>query len=214
MRKALFILILFTSISTTVFAQTFLLKTPEIHIGASQGATASMLYFAPAVKQDVLFGYNGGLLVRYTTEKGKALQVELNYSQRGWAEKENLYARRLDYLELPFLMHLFWGEKTNFFFNLGPKVSFLLNESVLYNNAENSTMEQHTRDIYNLFDYGVTAGMGFQFPIKKQCFLLETRANFSLSTAFSNNKRNYYGFSNNMNLALNLAWLMRVNKEK
>lgn len=214
MRKLFFIILLFLSFAK-VSSQTFLLETPEIYIGTSQGGTASMLLFQPTVKQDILFGYNGGLLFRYVTERGKALQVEVNYSQRGWAEKEGLYARQISYLEIPVLMHLYFGKKTSFFFNLGPKASFLLNEKVLYNKTENSSKEQHTHAVYNNFDYGVTLGIGFQFAIKKQMFGLETRANFSLNNVFSDNKKNsYYNNSNNMNLAVNLAWLMRVNKSR
>ena len=209
MRKFLFVIILF-SVLSEVSAQTILLDEPEFYLGTSHGGTISMLYFDPAVKQDALFGYNGGIFFRYVAEKGKALQMELNYSQRGWAEKDNLYARRLNYLEMPFLMHLYWGNKTRFFLNLGPKAAYLLNENVLYNNTENSTKEQHIKKIHNKFDYGVTVGIGLEFAFKKQHFSLEPRANFSLNTAFSNNKRSAYSFSNNMNLAVNLAWMMQV----
>lgn len=211
MRKYLFIIIFLVSFSK-VSAQTILLERPEIYIGVSQGGTGSMLLFNPTVKQDMLFGYNGGLIFRYVSEKQRALQIELNYSQRGWEEKENLYSRRLSYVEMPFLMHLYWGNKARFFFNLGPKVSFLLSENVLYNNTENSTKEQHTHDAKNSFDYGVTLGIGLEFAFKKQHFSLEVRPNYSFSTVFSNNKSHAYSFSNNMNLAVNLAWLMQVSK--
>ena len=191
-----------------------MLEKPEIYLGISQGGTGSMLNFSPSVKQDFLFGYNGGLFFRYVTEKGRALQVELNYSQRGWAEQENPYARQLNYVEMPFLMHIYWGEKTRAFINLGPKISYLLSENVLYNNSENSTNERHTQDIYNKFDYGITLGAGLEFAFKKQHFFLEIRPNYSLSSVFSNNKRDTYTFSNNLNLAVNLAWLMQINKNK
>ncbi len=212
MRKLLITLILLLAF-TKISAQTFLLDTPQIYIGTTQGATASMLYFSPNVKQDILFGYNGGFLFRYVTEKGRSLQVELNYSQRGWSEKDGIYARRLHYLELPFLMHMYWGNKTRFFVNLGPKASYLLGETVLHDKTE-SDKEQYTHKIHNAFDYGVTAGLGLEFAVKEQLFQFETRAHFSLNTTFSNNKKNTYNYSNNMNLSVNLAWLLRVNKDK
>jgi hypothetical protein len=169
--------------------------------------------FNPSVRQDVLLGYNGGISFRYAAERNFGLQIELNYSQRGWKERDNLYARRLDYIELPFLAHIASkGKRVSVFFTIGPKASFLLNEEVLYNNTDDSISERHIRPIANHFDYGVIGGGGIQFATGKQYFSFEARANYSLNTTFPNNKRHFYSFSNNMNLALNLAWMMRVNK--
>ena len=47
---------------------------------------------------------------------------------------------------------------------------------------------------------------------RRQCFQLEVRANYSLSTVFQSKQQ--YDFSNHMNLALNLGWMIRVNKDK
>jgi len=211
-RPFVFSCLFFFSISS-VSAQTFLLENPKIHIGMSHGATVSQLMFIPNVRQDFLFGYNGGFTFRYTTEAGRALQVEINYSQRGWTERDNLYARRLNYIEMPFLMHVAFiqRERVSFFYNLGPKISYLLNEQVLHNNVENPTNERHLNPISNRFDYGITAGIGVQFTLNRHIFLLEARAHYSLNTTFPNDRRHFYNFSNNMNAALNLAWLMRVN---
>ena len=206
----------FLSISA-VSAQTILLERPEIHIGMSHGATASQLMFQPSVRQDFLLGYNGGFTFRYTTEAGRALQVELNYSQRGWTERHNLYARRLNYIEMPFLMHVAFlqGERVSLFYNVGPKISYLLNEQVLHDNTKEAEIpenERHLNPIANHFDYGLTGGIGLQFTVNRQIFLLEARANYSLSTTFPNDKRHFYNLSNNMNAALNLMWLMQINR--
>jgi len=202
-----------------VSAQVTLLERPEIHIGMSHGATASQLMFQPSVRQDFLLGYNGGFMLRYTTEAGRALQVEINYSQRGWTERHNLYARRLNYIEMPLLMHFAFlqRERVSLFYNIGPKISFLLNEQVLHDNVEipmDERNERHRNNISNHFDYGLTGGIGVQFTANRQIFLLEARANYSLSTTFPNDRRHFYNFSNNINAALNLAWLMQINRRK
>jgi hypothetical protein len=197
-------------------AQTILLERPEIYIGTSHGATMSQLMFNPSVRQDMLFGYNGGISFRYITEKKLGLQIELNYSQRGWKERDNLYARRLDYVELPFLAHISSkGERVSAFFTIGPKASFLLNEKVLFDNTagtDNADNMRFNNQVANYFDYGVTGGAGIQFTAGKQLFSLEARANYSLIGIFPNDKRYLYSFSNNTNLALSLAWMMRVSK--
>lgn len=186
------------------------LPEPEVYVGTTHGATASMVMFAPAVNQSFLQGYNGGLVFRYIAEKNVGMQLELNYSQRGWKEANGLYARRLDYIEVPFMTHIYVGNKGRFFFNLGPKISYLISENTVINLIENPTQEQHITAIQNPFDYGLCAGLGYLFSIRKNIFQFDARANYSLGDVFSNDKRDYFDTSNNVNVSLNLAWLIRV----
>ncbi|HLP05369.1 MAG TPA: porin family protein [Paludibacter sp.] len=207
MRKLLISILL--PLGLTLSAQVRLEK-PELYLGANFGMTGSRVLFNPSVDQSFLPGYNGGLVLRYITEKNVAMQIELNYSQRGWAESGGSYARQLNYIELPFLTHLYVGDKGRLFFNLGPKISYLISEKVLYNLNSDATQEQHSTLIQNPFDYGLCAGFGYLFRVQKQVFQLDTRANFSLSDVFSNDKRDYFDTSNNMNASVNLAWLFQL----
>lgn len=186
------------------------LEKPEMYVGANVGLTGSMVMFNPKVSQSYLRGYNGGLVFRYISEKNVGMQLELNFSQRGWAESNGLYARQLNYIELPFLTHIYVGDRGRFFFNLGPKISYLLSEKVLYNQQVNSTQEQHLTSIQNPFDYGLCVGLGYLFRVQKQVFQLDTRANYSLSDVFSNDKRDYFDTSNNVNASVNLAWMFKL----
>lgn len=206
MRNTLFVLLLF--ISSALFSQSRL-DQPEIYIGTSIGATGSMVMFKPAVSQSYLLGYNGGLVFRYISEKNVGMQAELNYSQRGWSENSS-YERQLNYIELPFLTHIYFGNKTRAFFNIGPKISYLISEKVLINNTENVTQYQHITAVENSFDYGLCAGLGLMFKIKKNVLQLDTRANFSLSDVFSNRKVDYFDTSNNVNVSVNLAWMLQI----
>lgn len=216
MHKIKLLIILSLFLTLKVSAQTTLMDPAEIYIGTSHGATASMILFQPQVKQDILLGYNGGIMFRYVNEKHKGLQIELNFSQRGWKEKNVDYARQLNYLELPFLAHFYLGNKTRFIINLGPKISYLIGEKVLMDGTENLTEQeqknnlQHSEKVQKPFDYGITAGIGVEFKIKKQALNLEARANYSFSTIFSNTLSDYYSFSDNMNVALNLGWMIRL----
>lgn len=207
MRKLL--LIIFIASSLSLIAQVRL-KQPEIYIGTTHGVTGSMILFNPAVSQTYIVGYNGGLVFRYIAEKNVGMQVELNYSQRGWKESDGLYARQLNYIELPFMTHIYVGNKSRFFFNLGPKVSYLISEKVTIDQTVNSTQEQHLTLIQNPFDYGLCAGLGGLFKIGKNVFQLDTRASYSLSDVFSNDKRDYFDTSNNLNVSVNLAWLLQL----
>ena len=207
MRKYLSIILLVYTVG--LFAQARL-NQPEMYIGTSHGVVGSMVMFKPAVSQTYLLGYNGGLVFRYIAEKNVGMQAELNFSQRGWSQSDGLYERQLNYIELPFMTHIYVGDKGRVFFNLGPKISYLISEKVLVNNKLNSTDTQHTTLIENPFDYGLCAGLGFLFRIKKNVFQFDTRANFGLSDIYSNDKRDYFDTSNNVNLSVNFAWLLQV----
>jgi len=206
MRK--FSILVFLSISSFIISQVRLDK-PELYFGASAGVTESMVIFKPSVSQGYLMGYNGGIVFRYIAEKNVGMQAELNFFQRGWTESSGLYSRQLNYIELPFMTHIYIGKKSRVFLNLGPKISYLISEKTLINETLNIDTQNITA-IENKFDYGLCAGLGFLFNIKGYVYQLDTRANYSLSDVFSNNKRDYFDTSNNVNLSVNLAWLFQV----
>lgn len=181
----------------------------ETYIGINGGATGSMVYFKPAVNQDYLLAYHGGLVFRYISERNLGVQAELNYVQKGWQETNNSYAKRLDYIEIPFMTHLYFGNKTQVYVNIGPEIGYLINEQELLNINPASTDAQH-KPVENKFDYGFAAGLGLLFKIKKQVFQIDSRANFSISDIFSNERRDYFDNSNNINVSVSLAWLYRV----
>jgi len=194
---------------TTVVAQDRLMK-PELYLGTNVGITESKIMFYPNVDQGFLRGYNGGLVMRYIAEKNVGMQAELNFSQRGWTESSGQYARQLNYVELPFMTHIYIGKKNRFFFNLGPKISYLISEKELVNNVTASTEEQQIAKIQNLFDYGLCGGFGILFTVGKNALQLDTRAYYSLSNIYSSRKIDYFDTSNNLNLSVNLAWLIKV----
>jgi hypothetical protein len=196
-------------ISASLSAQVRLDK-PEMYIGANFGVTESMVLFNPAITQGFLMGYNGGIVFRYIAEKNVGMQAELNFSQRGWKEASGLYSRQLNYIELPFMTHIYIGHRNRVFFNLGPKISYLISERVLVNGTVSSTDVQHITSVQHPFDYGLCTGLGILFNIKGKVLQLDTRANFGLSDVFANTKRDYFATSNNTDLSVNLAWLFQV----
>ena len=109
------------------------LRRPEIYVGAHAGVMASTMLFKPSVaNMDLLqspLSTNGGLVFRYAGHKVCAIQAEVNYMSRGWHEMIRLdhgtmdYYRTLDYIEVPLLMHLYFGkERFRGFINLGPQI--------------------------------------------------------------------------------------------
>jgi hypothetical protein len=188
------------------------LENPETYIGFSAGATGSMVNFSPTVRQTYLLGNNAGAIFRYISDKNLGVQAEILYFQRGWNETGNKFARRLDYIDIPFLSHFYVGRNFRVFFNVGPKIGILFSEKTLYNYFENSNAVQHTRAADYKFDYGFAAGLGFLLRMKKQVFQIEARGNYSMSDIYSNEKRDYFDFSNNINATVNFSWLLQLKR--
>lgn len=209
-RKNLIVSIFFF-ITIALFSQTKKFK-PEIYLGANFGQTGSMINFSPSISQNYLMGYHGGLVYRYIADKNLGVQAELNFSQRGWNETESEYSSRLNYIELPFMTHFYFGRKFRFFINIGPRIGYLISDNTLINNTINSTEVQHITDIENRFDYGFCGGLGFLFRIKQQVFQVDARANYSMSDIYSNDKRDYFDTSNNIYASASFAWLLQIKK--
>lgn len=208
--KIKFILLTLTILAIPAIHAQKRIFEPEVYLGLNGGMTASMLYFNPQVKQSYLTGYNGGLTFRYIGKKSLGVQAELNYSQRGWKESDGLYARQLNYIELPFMTHFNFGDKFRYFFNIGPKISYLLSENILIDNTQNSTAEQHIKAVENPLDYGFSLGTGALIKIKKQVLQIEARGNYSVSNVFSDVKKDYFNYSNNLNASVNFTWLFQI----
>ena len=198
-----------------------------MYVGAQAGALASMVIFNPTVSQDPLHCYLGptaGVVFRYIGHKVCGLQVELNYMQRGWQEYSKSdgygYRRQLDYIELPLLMHLYFGKHARGFFNLGPQIGYLVNEtqkntptaySTAWTSGKGSGTYHQYVPIEKRFDWGLAGGIGFYYRTPHAgTYQIEARFNYSLGSNFSTSKMDYFSASNNMNLSLTFAYLWQV----
>ena len=114
----------------------------NLSVGINGGLNMSKVDFSPSIKQKSKNGMSMGITARYISEKYFnmlcGIQMELNYSQRGWNENiedgtENTYNRTMNYKEVPLLAHLAFGKDAldrgvRFFLNLGPQFGLFLNE--------------------------------------------------------------------------------------
>lgn len=221
MKSTRYILFLFLlAISSTLVAQPRL-RHPELYIGAHAGVMASSITFKPTVKGiDLLqspLSINGGLVVRYAAHKVCALQLELNYMQRGWREVLPAtatspavdYRRQLDYIQLPLLMHLAFGNKFRGFLNLGPQIGYCFRDTEY--GTKNPLYTHHYLPIQQPFDWGLAGGLGMYYRTNKiGTFQLEARFNYSLGSVFNNRITDYFTSANPMNLSVNFAYLWEI----
>lgn len=178
--------------------------------GVNGGTNYNNVSFTPSIKQKGYLAYTGGLTARYISEKYFAMicgvQLELNYSQRGWEENiednTNTYSRTMNYLEIPFLTHLAFGKEkgTQFFINAGPQIAFLLNEKENYStnwdasNRPNNVNYQYGKMADKKFDYGLVGGAGIEVRTGIGNFLIEGRYYLGLADFYTNNKANTNNF--------------------
>ena len=216
MVKRSVIVILLAVMSVGLSAQPRLARA-EMYAGVHGGVAGSMVNFSPVVTgtdnvlATALLGGNGGLVFRYNGHKYCGLQVELNYIQRGWRETlDSLhirYKRSLHYVEVPFLMHLYFGsDRHRVFINAGPQVGYCFYDTS--SGSGHPTATEQYKPLANRFDYGIAAGLGYAIRTRSSgSFQIETRFDYCFSDLFENRKRSYFSQSHPMDLTLNIGYM-------
>ena len=197
---------------------------PEHFIGVHGGVSASTVNFSPAVNnmtpvtQAVVLGGNGGFVYRYAGHKYCALQVELNYLHRGWAEYNDTigrYNRQLHYIEIPLLMHLNFGSrKCRWFLNAGPQIGYCLkdggNQGTLVNGAGQAEYDPVSKRV----DWGIIGGTGLCVITRNAgIYQLEVRFDYSFGGIFGTNVEDHFNGASPMDLSLNIGWMWPVKKK-
>lgn len=199
-----------------------------LEFGVAGGMNLNKMEFQPTVRQTYLNGMNGGVSLRYTSEKYFSMicaaQVEVNFAQRGWKEDfddetGNGYSRTLNYVEVPLLAHLSWGKEERgfqFFVNMGPQFGFFIGEEEKYTgNWQPQERPISINPIYgkvveNKFDYGIAGGLGVELKTNAGNFFLEGRYYYGLSDIFGNSKTDDFGRSANQTISIRLGYSIRI----
>ena len=198
---------------------------PKYWVGVHGGVSASTVAFSPRVegtsnivKASVLGG-NGGFVFRYAGHKYCALQMELNYVHRGWAEHIDTigsYSRRLHYIEIPMLMHLNFGsDKCRWFLNAGPQIGYCIKDEGNHGTLVNGQGKTEYEPIKKRFDWGVLVGTGFYVITKKAgIYQFDVRFDYSFGGIYGTNLTDHFSTASPMDLSINLGWLMPVRRRK
>lgn len=227
MKKAIWIfIILFACSFPKIEAQEH--YAANFSVGVKAGASLSRAMFSPGVKQGFLPGTTGGLMFRYIEENHFGLIAEINYVDRGWKESFDelpfAFSRRLSYLQIPLLAHIYFGsDRAKFFFNAGPEIGFLLKEKTDANfdianpgavenfPTANRNTEQYAMPIKNKIDYGISAGIGAEVNLNpKNSLLLEGRFYYGLNNIFGANKKDVFAASNGISILVTLGYMFRI----
>ena len=148
-------------------------------------------------------------MFRYIEENHFGLIAEINYIDRGWKESFDelpfAFRRRLSYLQIPLLAHIYFGSDRAKFFSMPVRKSASCSKekpmqtstSPIRGAVENfptanRNTEQYAMPIKNKIDYGISAGIGAEVNLNpKNSLLLEGRFYYGLNNIFGANKKTY-----------------------
>jgi hypothetical protein len=170
----------------------------QVNIGLKGGATfSSILYDAKPFQQnpadtEIIPGFMGGISFQFLNEKKAGIQVELLYVQKGFTTKfdsltNTKYERSIEYISLPFLMHLSFGKKSyNICLLLGPYGSYALKSGEVLTDGSQETRRTYEFDseIDNRFEFGLEAGLGLRNAFSFGIFEIEAMFSFTFTSLY------------------------------
>ena len=197
----------------------------QMSLGVHGGVNLSQVMFSPSIRQKFLPGANAGINFRYTEEKHFGFIIEANFEQRGWAENFDeapfSYSRTINYVQIPFMSHIYFGRRHKFFINLGPSVSFKTGDSVKsdfdYSNVSAvpdfpvHTSQQYGYPTKGAVDFGISGGLGGELGItRRHSIYLEARYYFGIANVLPAGRTDHFKSSNPMALSISLGYWFRM----
>jgi hypothetical protein len=205
MKRRIFLFASLTLFADGAYAQGS--SAGEWAFGLHGGYNFSTVAFMPKVQQTSFAGWRSGLTLRYLNERHLGVVAELSLSQQGWAEDApSSYRRGLNYLEMPFLTHICFGDRFRFYLNLGPKVAWLLREGNVLPGTSDA-FPQQTLPVANRLDWGLCGGPGLELRTPVAHFLLEARYYYALGNLFGSRKEDSFPQSSLRTASLTLILL-------
>ena len=140
--------------------------------GIKGGVNFSNLYVTDVDDENMKVGFNAGIYYNARISDAFAIQPEFLYSLKG-AEvvygsgllnlTQGKHRFNLGYVDIPLGFNVYPSE--NFFLQVGPYVSVLMNAKVKRVDADGDrvVVKEFDRDEFNTFDYGLFGGLGFGF---------------------------------------------------
>lgn len=161
------------------FAQTETMYPKQVGIGLRLGSTFSMMKIDLPTTQSSTLEPNFGLIFNYIDKKTVGIQLELNYVTKNWQENPSadlIFDAKMNYIEIPMLTTLHFGNKLKLLVNFGPYLSILLNETHSHNITTSSNYLQFYENRNpKKGDFGMTGGAGLRYQTKIGLFQLEGR---------------------------------------
>lgn len=225
MKKLVFVVVWILSGFSCCLAQSHF--DSRVDLGVKGGITLSEVMFKPSITQKFGMGETFGVTFRYTEENHFGLIAEVNFVQRGWAEKfEELpykYQRYLNYIEIPIMSHIYFGRRGKFFFNAGPEVAYFLGDKIScdfdYKNPSSvpgltdkgRITDQLNLEVSQKLDFGIVAGLGGEFSInRRNSIALEARLYYGIGNVMPSGRQDYFSVSNQLSVSVTAGYWFRL----
>ncbi|NLY23612.1 MAG: PorT family protein [Bacteroidales bacterium] len=204
----------------------------ELYFGAGGGVMSASVDFMPAIPQMFNRGVYAGVAVKYISEKHLGLVSEINFAQRGWKEEfdpitDFSFKRTLNYIEVPFMTHVYFGKKARFILNAGPQISILIGDKQEMSQALAEDLAKRQAvdpdapigvqygpmDEMNRFDYGLVGGVGMELRTGIGDIDLEGRYYFGLGDVFNSRRSDdaYFSRSAHRLIEAKLTYYLKIN---
>lgn len=178
--------------------------------------------------------YNFGISYRFDVPEQKyvgTIEIDLQYMEKGFAyatkfDGDEVYSRQYSVIELPILWqpYLPLGKKgSRFFLNAGPYLSYTLGGTERSYSKETGETISQSKYVYsnlrdNRVEYGIVAGAGLVFEVKRFGISVDFRYNIALSDALKGMDK-YEGNPfrspvDQMNLSIGLQYRFIIGKNK
>jgi len=183
-------------IASSIFSLALLGQSKKINLGVELGPSYTFLWGNHFISEnnDPTNGYAAGFAFQYNFSNLFSLHSNLAYEKKGTKSTANLrddqgnflglftVHNNLNYITLPVLARLSFGNKMKFFINTGPYVSFLAKQTYVHEAIlELPEQKYDGTDAYQGIDFGLSSGLGFTIPISDSFFFsLEARNNLGI----------------------------------
>ncbi|HET8861006.1 porin family protein [Marivirga sp.] len=147
----------------------FFVNAQEDQSGIRASLNLSNLYVDNVDDENSKPGFAVGFYFRKNVGDFVSIQPEINYSLKGSQINydgvlgNGKYRFNLSYIEIPVLANFHVGE--SLYFSAGPYIATLIAAKTKHLDGDGSVngVKEYDRDDFNTFDYGVAAGVGFDF---------------------------------------------------
>lgn len=184
----------------------------KVGFGLKGGMTNSILSVGIPLPLQQVIGVSVptyGIIFSRIDKKIVGFQLEINYVTKSWEENpqsDYLFNATLNYIEIPMLTTIHFGNRFKFLVNFGPYLSILLNEESSSSIApESSYIPYYENRSPRKGDFGMIAGAGFRFETKLGLFQLEARYTYGFQNLYDS-VENQLDYSNFVTMGVFLSY--------
>lgn len=203
----------------------------QFSFGAKAGFTSSSIFISriqvDQVNVNILqtnnLGTTFGILAKYVGEKHTGIQIELNYTQRGWTEllldETEQFTTDLNYIDLATLSYFYVGKKSkkvNPIILAGTEINYFLNavEEPFDPALEQEITYRATSENIRKILFGINAGAGANIDFPFGQIQMDFRFFIGFSNVFDSEMPDTPPFSQHQNLSVQVAYFPNLFKQK